>query len=96
MIARRHTVSPASITGPAHPAGYRRRCKAASITSILGFSGSVKRAPITECHIETVRFDTQAMQNPEIAGVEYQQGELAGYEVREYLLEKWHRLRLLR
>lgn len=33
----------------------------------------------------------QAMQNPEVAGVEYQQGELAGYEVREYMLEKWHR-----
>jgi len=37
------------------------------------------------------RFDTQAMQNPEISGVEYQQGELQGYEVREYLLEKWGR-----
>jgi hypothetical protein len=24
------------------------------------------------------------MQNAEISGVEYQQGELAGYEVREY------------
>jgi hypothetical protein len=31
------------------------------------------------------------MQNPEISGVEYQQGELQGYEVREYLLEKWGR-----
>ena len=51
----------------------------------------VKRAPVTECQVETVRFDTQAMQHPEISGVEYQQGELAGYEVREYLLEKWHR-----
>jgi Uncharacterized protein conserved in bacteria len=49
------------------------------------------RAPATECHIETVRFDMQALQNPEISGVEYQQGELAGYEVREYLLEKWNR-----
>ncbi len=49
------------------------------------------RAPISECHIETVRFDTQALQHPEISGVEYQQGELAGYEVREYLLEKWRR-----
>jgi len=29
--------------------------------------------------------------NPEIAGVEYQQGTLAGYELREYLLEKWGR-----
>ncbi|MHC5779214.1 hypothetical protein [Nostoc sp.] len=31
------------------------------------------------------------MQNPEISGVEYQQGELAGYEVKDYLLEKWRR-----
>jgi hypothetical protein len=31
------------------------------------------------------------MANPEITGVEYQQGELFGYEVREYLLEKWGR-----
>jgi hypothetical protein len=31
------------------------------------------------------------MQNPEITGIEYQQGELQGYEVREYLLEKWGR-----
>lgn len=51
----------------------------------------VKRAPVTACQVETVRFDTQAIQNPEITGVEYQQGALAGYEVREYLLEKWHR-----
>jgi hypothetical protein len=33
----------------------------------------------------------QKMQNPEISGVEYQQGTLFGYEVREYLLEKWRR-----
>ena len=48
------------------------------------------------CHItalsqEVVRFDTQLMQDAEISGVAYQQGELAGYEVREYLLEKWRR-----
>ncbi|NLJ24657.1 MAG: HNH endonuclease, partial [Firmicutes bacterium] len=41
--------------------------------------------------MELVKFDTQKLQNPEISGVEYQQGELAGYEVREYLLEKWGR-----
>jgi hypothetical protein len=44
--------------------------------------------PISALSQELVRFDTQLMQNPEIAGVEYQQGALAGYEVREYLLEK--------
>lgn len=47
--------------------------------------------PVSAIGIETVRFDTQKLQNPEISGVEYQQGELAGYEVREYLLEKWGR-----
>ncbi len=46
---------------------------------------------ITELWIEKVKFDMQQMQNPEVSGVEYQQGELAGYEVREYLLEKWGR-----
>lgn len=47
--------------------------------------------PITKVIVEVASFDTQKMQNPEISGVEYQQGELQGYEVREYLLEKWGR-----
>ncbi|NET09179.1 MAG: HNH endonuclease [Merismopedia sp. SIO2A8] len=47
--------------------------------------------PISAISMELVRFDTQLMQNPEVSGVLYQQGELAGYEVREYLLEKWGR-----
>lgn len=41
--------------------------------------------------MELVKFDTQAMQAPEVSGAEYQQGTLYGYEVREYLLEKWGR-----
>lgn len=48
-------------------------------------------APIMEISQELVRFDTQKMENPEISGVEYQQGTLLGYEIREYLLEKWGR-----
>lgn len=50
-----------------------------------------KLAPIAAISQELVRFDTQIMENPEVSGVEYQQGELAGYEVREYLLEKFNR-----
>ncbi|MBO3462706.1 RNA-guided endonuclease IscB [Aetokthonos hydrillicola Thurmond2011] len=50
-----------------------------------------KFACVAEIRQELVRFDTQQMENPEISGVEYQQGTLAGYEVREYLLEKWGR-----
>ncbi|MDJ0714678.1 MAG: RNA-guided endonuclease IscB [Prochloraceae cyanobacterium] len=51
----------------------------------------MRYSPVSNCVMELVRFDTQRMQNGEIKGVEYQQGELAGYEVREYLLEKWGR-----
>ncbi len=50
-----------------------------------------KFCPINSISQELVRFDTQKLQNPEVSGVEYQQGELHGYEVREYLLEKWGR-----
>lgn len=48
-------------------------------------------APITGMAQELVRFDLQQMENPEISGIEYQQGTLAGYETREYLLNKWNR-----
>jgi 5-methylcytosine-specific restriction endonuclease McrA len=51
----------------------------------------IRSCPITAISQELVKFDMQLMQNPEIDGGEYQQGELAGYEVREYLLEKWGR-----
>jgi 5-methylcytosine-specific restriction endonuclease McrA len=51
----------------------------------------IRFSPISDIAVETVRFDTQKMQNPEISGVEYQQGELFGYEIRQYLLEKWLR-----
>lgn len=48
-------------------------------------------APVSAISVERVRFDTQKLEHPEISGVEYQQGTLQGYEVREYLLEKWGR-----
>lgn len=44
---------------------------------------------LTDCSLEAVRFDTQLMENPDIEGEEYQQGTLFGYEIREYLLEKF-------
>ena len=47
--------------------------------------------PIGAISVEVARFDTQLIENPDISGVEYQQGELAGYELREYLLEKFQR-----
>ncbi len=50
-----------------------------------------RACPIASISQELVKFDMQLMQNAEIRGVEYQQGELSGFEVREYLLEKWGR-----
>jgi 5-methylcytosine-specific restriction endonuclease McrA len=47
--------------------------------------------PLASISQELVKFDTQLLQNAEMSGVEYQQGELAGYEIRAYLLEKWGR-----
>ncbi|WP_240778158.1 RNA-guided endonuclease IscB, partial [Nonomuraea basaltis] len=49
-------------------------------------------APVRAAHVERVAFDTHAMSaGRPLEGAEYQQGTLAGYEVREYLLEKWRR-----
>jgi len=62
------------------------------ITNILTWVQRLRHlAPITAISQELVKFDLQQMENPEIAGTEYQQGTLAGYEAREYLLEKWQR-----
>jgi len=47
--------------------------------------------PITTIEIEQAKFDLQKLENPDIEGCQYQQGTLFGYEVREYLLQKWGR-----
>ncbi|MBL4952042.1 HNH endonuclease [Neobacillus sp. YIM B02564] len=47
--------------------------------------------PISSISVEHVKFDTQLMENPYIKGIEYQQGTLFGYEIKEYLLEVWNR-----
>ena len=49
----------------------------------------IRYVPVTAISMELVRFDLQKIENPEIQGVEYQQGTLAGYELREYLLLKF-------
>ena len=50
-----------------------------------------KVCPVTALTQELVRFDLQQLQNLEVSGVEYQRGELFGFEIKEYLLEKWSR-----
>jgi 5-methylcytosine-specific restriction endonuclease McrA len=62
------------------------------VNNVLTWTKRLRKAcPLGSIEVETVRFDTQKLENAEISGIEYQQGELEGYEVREYLLEKYRR-----
>jgi len=47
--------------------------------------------PVVAISQELVKFDLQKLENPEISGIEYQFGELKGFELKEYLLQKWGR-----
>lgn len=49
----------------------------------------IRMLPLGAISYENVKFDTQKMMNPDIHGIEYQQGTLKGYEIREYLSEKF-------
>ena len=74
------------------PAGWLPPSLRSRVDNVTAWTRKLRRfAPITAIAVETVRFDTQKLLNPEVGGVEYQRGELFGYEVREYLLEKWLR-----
>lgn len=61
------------------------------VDNITGWVNRYSRLlPVSAISVETAQFDTQKMQNPEVSGIEYQRGELFGYEVWQYLLEKWN------
>lgn len=51
----------------------------------------MKIIPLTHISYENCKFDTQLINNENIKGIEYQQGTLLGYTIREYLLEKYNR-----
>lgn len=48
-----------------------------------------KLLPIKQIIVEIASFDIHKMQKPAIQSIEYQQGTLFGYTVRNYLLQKW-------
>jgi 5-methylcytosine-specific restriction endonuclease McrA len=83
---------PARFDNRTKPAGWLAPSLQHRVDTTMAWVTRVRRfAPVTSLSTMLHRFDTQLLQNPEISGVEYQQGELQGYEVREYLLEKWGR-----
>ncbi len=63
------------------------RSKAEATVKAVRFVAAL--LPVSQVKVEIAGFDTQKMQNPEISGLEYQQGQLQGYLLREYLLSKW-------
>lgn len=74
------------------PKGWLPPSLESRMTNVLTWTQRLMRfCPIASLSQELVKFDMQALDNPEISGAEYQGGTLAGYELREYLLEKWGR-----
>jgi 5-methylcytosine-specific restriction endonuclease McrA len=74
------------------PKGWLPPSLKARVDNVLSMTNRLKKlVPLTDCSLELVKFDTQHMLNAEISGIEYQRGTLQGYEIREYLLEKFGR-----
>lgn len=89
---RKTRYRPARFNNRRRPKGWLPPSLQSRVDNIFTWANRLYRwSPYDSISVELVRFDTHKMQNPEISGVEYQQGELQGYEVREYLLEKWGR-----
>jgi hypothetical protein len=63
--------------------------KAESTVKAVCFMASF--LPVGRIRVEVGSFDTQRIQNPDIVHLDYQQGELQGYFLREYVLAKWQR-----
>ena len=77
----RHTrYRPARFNNRRRPAGWLSPSMRSRIGNTDTWVARLRRCcPVSGLALELVKFDTQQMDQPEISGVEYQQGELAGY-----------------
>ena len=74
------------------PSGWLPPSLRSRVDNVLTWARRYRRwIPLSRLEVERVKFDQALMKNPELKGVAYQQGELAGWEVRAYLLEKFGR-----
>jgi 5-methylcytosine-specific restriction endonuclease McrA len=90
--ARKTRHRPARFLNRRRTPGWLPPSLASRVANIVTWVGRLRRlVSLGAISLELVKFDTQQMQDAEIRGIAYQQGELAGYEVREYLLTKWGR-----
>jgi 5-methylcytosine-specific restriction endonuclease McrA len=90
--ARKTRYRPPRCKNRCRPKGWLPPSLRSRLNNVLLWATRYRRwTPVGRADVEWVRFDTQWLQNPHITGVEYQQGTLYGYELREWLLEKWDR-----
>jgi 5-methylcytosine-specific restriction endonuclease McrA len=83
---------PARFNNRTKPKGWLAPSLQHRVDTVSSWVARLRRAlPVTSIATELVRFDMQLLENPDISGVGYQQGTLAGYELREFLLNKWDR-----
>jgi hypothetical protein len=90
--ARKTRYRQARAANRGRPAGWlppSLHSKAEATVKAVRFIASL--LPVGQINVEVGRFDTHRIQNPDIAHLEYQQGELQGYLLREYVLDRWQR-----
>ena len=74
------------------PAGWLPPSLQSRVDNVMAWVDRFRRlSPVSAISVERVKFDMQLLENPDISGVEYQQGSLFGYELKEYVLEKCNR-----
>ena len=73
------------------PAGWLPPSLRSRIGNLLTWAARLRRfAPVSRIAVEWVKFDPALLRNPELTGVAYQRGALFGWEVRAYVLAKFH------
>lgn len=90
--SRKTRYRPSRFDNRTRPEGWLPPSLQSRVGNVVHWTGRLMHlAPVSAIALEVVRFDLQKIETPEISGVEYQRGTLFGYELREYLLEKWGR-----
>ena len=88
--ARNTRYRPSRFSNRRKPQGWLPPSLRSRVDNIVSWTKKLCRLlPVSSLAVEDVRFDTQLLQNPNIEGVAYQRGTLAGFELREYMLLRY-------
>ena len=90
---RKTRYRPARFSNRMKPRGWLAPSLRSRVDNIVSWTDKLCRfLPVSSLGLEDVRFDTQLMQNPNIEGIAYQRGTLAGFELREYVLIRYQHI----